>query len=68
MITKGLKEARSEALQKELKILIDWINNRVNSDRDELTTITMLRRKITELEKKVNAAGYQHLTKTTEEL
>ena len=59
--TDGYKEARSAALKKELKILIDWLLIRVNTDHDELTTITMLKRKLDRCEERVKKAGYDFL-------
>jgi hypothetical protein len=59
--TEGYKEARSEALKKELRILIDWLQIRVNTDHDELTTITMLKRKLDRCEERVKKAGYDFL-------
>lgn len=59
--TNGYKEARSAALKKELKILIDWLLIRVNTDHDELTTITILKRKLDRCEERVKKAGYDFL-------
>jgi hypothetical protein len=66
--TDGYKEARSEALKKELRILIDWLQVRVNSDHDELTTITMLKRKLDRCEERVKKAGYEFLVNENKKL
>jgi len=66
--TEGYKEARSEALKKELRILIDWLQIRVNTDHDELTTITMLKRKLDRCEERVKQAGYTFLVNENKQL
>lgn len=66
--TDGYKEARSEALKKELRILIDWLQVRANSDHDELTTITMLKRKLDRCEERVKKAGYDFLVNENKKL
>jgi len=66
--TDGYKEARSEALKKELRILIDWLLIRVNTDHDELTTITMLKRKLDRCEERVKKAGYDFLIQENKKL
>lgn len=64
----GLREARTQKLQSELKILIDWLGKRNQPNHDELTTLTMLQRKVERIKERVNQAGYQHLIKNTETL
>lgn len=66
--TDGYKEARAEALKKELRILVDWISTRVNTDHDELTTITMLKRKLDRCEERVKKAGYDFLIQENKKL
>jgi len=66
--TDGYKEARSEALKKELRILIDWLLIRVNTDHDELTTITMLKRKLDRCEERVKKAGYDFIIQENKKL
>jgi hypothetical protein len=66
--TNGYKEARSEALKKELKHLIDWLLTRLNNDHDELTTITMLKRKLDRAEERVKKAGYEFLIEQNKQL
>ena len=66
--TEGYKEARADALKQELRILIDWLLVRVNTDHDELTTITMLKRKLARCEERVKQAGYNFLINENKKL
>lgn len=66
--TEGYKEARADALKQELRILIDWLLVRVNTDHDELTTITMLKRKLDRCEERVKQAGYNFLINENKKL
>jgi len=56
-----IKQARSKKLDAEIKILIDWLRTRVDSGRDELTTLTMLQRKAERIKERVQRAGYEFL-------
>lgn len=66
--TDGYKEARSAALKKELRSMVEWLHTRINADHDELTTITMLKRKLERCEERVRIAGYNFLVKENETL
>lgn len=66
--TDGYKEARSEALKKEMSSIADWLRTRIIADHDELTTITMLKRKVERCEERVRIAGYNFLVKENETL
>ena len=64
----GLRQARSEKLQEEIKILIDWLDKRLHPGHDELTTLTMLQRKVERIKERVSQAGFVYLIKNTETL
>ncbi len=58
MLNHDIKLARKIALKHQLAILSDWAQNRANGDFNERTTLTVLKRKLVEIEDKVNKAGY----------
>jgi hypothetical protein len=66
--TEGYKEARSAALKKELSSIVDWLHTRIVADHDELTTITMLKRKVERCEERVRVAGYNFLVEENKKL
>jgi len=57
----ALRTARTEKLNKEIAILLDWLRTRLHSDHDELTTLTMLERKVSTIKQRVNKAGYDYI-------
>ena len=64
----GLRAARTQKLNKEIEILIDWLRTRLHSEHDELTTLTMLERKITTIKQRVNRAGYEYIANLNSKL
>lgn len=66
--TEGYKEARSAALKKEMSSIADWLHTRIVADHDELTTITMLKRKVERCEERVRVAGYNFLVEENKKL
>lgn len=48
--------------------MVEWLHTRINADHDELTTITMLKRKLERCEERVRIAGYNFLVKENETL
>ena len=62
----NIRIARMEELNRRLRVLSEWALNRTTGGHDTETTITMLRRRVEEIEDGVNRAGWRATTKTDE--
>lgn len=51
--------ARKEELNRRLLVLAEWAVKRATGDHDEATTMTMLKKRVLEIEDGVNRAGWR---------
>ena len=58
--------ARKAELNRRLLVLAEWAVKRANGDHDEDTTMTMLKKRILEIEDGVNRAGWREANRESE--
>lgn len=54
-----IPEARKAELNRRLEVLAQWAVARAQGDHDEDTTLTMLKRRVEQIEDGVNRAGWR---------
>lgn len=61
-LDRHLLDACKEHLNAALISFGNWCINRANGDHDQYTTLTMLKRRATDIESAVNKAGWRAIT------